>query len=42
MQPKQLLLTWIDAFNKADSEALSEIYHEDAINHQIANEPHTG
>ena len=38
MQPKQLLLKWIEAFNKADCEALSELYHEDAINHQVANE----
>ena len=29
-------------FNKADSKALSELYHEDAINHQVANEPVAG
>ena len=39
MQAKQVLLKWIEAFNKADSGALSELYHEDAINHQVANEP---
>lgn len=38
MQPKEVLLKWIDAFNKADCETLSELYHEDAINHQVANE----
>ncbi|HWI90221.1 MAG TPA: nuclear transport factor 2 family protein [Flavisolibacter sp.] len=38
MLPKEVLLKWIDAFNKADTEALSELYHEDAINHQVANE----
>ena len=42
MQPKQILLRWIEASNKADSEALSELYHEDAINHQVANEPVVG
>lgn len=39
MQPKYILLQWIEAFNKADCEALSMLYHEDAINHQVANEP---
>lgn len=39
MKQKQTLLAWIDAFNKADSIALSELYHEDAVNHQVANEP---
>lgn len=42
MQPKQILLKWIEAFNKADSGSLSELYHEDAINHQVANEPVAG
>jgi hypothetical protein len=42
MQAKELLLAWIDAFNQADSNALSELYHEDAINHQVANEPVEG
>lgn len=42
MQAKEVLLKWIDAFNKADCEALSELYHEDAINHQVANEPVQG
>ena len=39
MKPKELLLKWIDVFNKADVAALGELYHEDAINHQVANEP---
>jgi hypothetical protein len=42
MQAKELLLAWINAFNQADSHALSELYHEDAINHQVANEPVEG
>jgi len=39
MQPKEVLLKWIKTFNEADSNALSEFYHDDAINHQVANEP---
>lgn len=42
MQPKQLLLLWIEAFNRADCEALAELYHDDAINHQVANTPVKG
>lgn len=30
---------WITAFNKADAEALTNFYSDDAINHQVANEP---
>jgi hypothetical protein len=42
MQPKQLLLQWIDAFNRADVEALAALYAPGAINHQVANEPVVG
>jgi hypothetical protein len=42
MQPKEVLSKWINAFNKGDTEALAELYHEDAINHQVANEPVKG
>jgi hypothetical protein len=42
VRPKEVLSEWIDAFNKADSEALANLYHTDAINHQLANEPVEG
>ena len=42
MTPKQLIKTWVDLFNKADADALAEMYHDDAINHQVANEPVVG
>ncbi len=42
MSPKQLLSRWIDFFNKADAAGLAELYHDDAINHQVANEPVEG
>jgi hypothetical protein len=42
MRPKKLVESWVVAFNNADSEALAEFYHEDAINHQVANEPIVG
>ncbi|MCW3102692.1 MAG: steroid delta-isomerase [Bacteroidetes bacterium] len=42
MTPKQVLKAWLDAFNKADVETISGLYAEDAINHQVANEPVVG
>lgn len=42
MTPKDLILKWIDAFNRADVEAISALYAEDAVNHQVANDPVIG
>jgi len=42
MSPKDLLTIWIEAFNRADVEALCDLYADDAINHQVANEPVVG
>jgi len=42
MTPKEVLLQWIDAFNKADAEAISELYADRATNHQVVNEPVAG
>jgi len=42
MRPKDVVLKWIDAFNNADLEALASLYDDDAVNHQVANEPIKG
>ncbi|MCL2632011.1 MAG: nuclear transport factor 2 family protein [Coriobacteriia bacterium] len=42
MKPKDILLKWIDAFNTADVEAIVSLYDDDAVNHQVANEPVQG
>lgn len=42
MPPKEVLQEWINTFNNADSEALAKLYHDDAVNHQVANEPVKG
>lgn len=42
MTPKQVLEKWIDAFNKGDTEAISNLYADSATNHQVANEPVIG
>lgn len=42
MNPKNIVLQWVEAFNKADVELLSSLYSDDAINHQVANQPIEG
>ncbi len=42
MKPKELIEKWIEIFNEGNAEKIAELYHTDAINHQIANEPITG
>lgn len=42
MSPRQFVQTWVDAFNRADVDALAAMYAADAINHQVANKPVVG
>lgn len=42
MAPKEILQQWLEAFNKADVEAIVALYSDEAINHQVANEPVVG
>lgn len=42
MSPRDRVRAWVEAFNNADVEALAAMYSEDAINHQVANEPVVG
>jgi hypothetical protein len=42
MKPRELVLDWVQLFNDGKAEALANLYHEDAINHQVANEPVVG
>jgi hypothetical protein len=42
MTPKEVLEKWIQVFNQADAEQLAEFYAENAVNHQVANEPVVG
>ena len=41
-KPKDILMQWLDAFNSADIDKLSSLYDENAVNHQVANEPVIG
>lgn len=42
MQVKLLIQAWVDAFNRADADALAAFYTEDAVNHQVAESPVQG
>lgn len=42
MRAKDVVKTWVAAFNRADVAALADLYQQDAINHQVANEPVEG
>jgi limonene-1,2-epoxide hydrolase len=42
MTAKEIVRLWVDAFNKADADALSRLYHANAVNHQVVNDPVKG
>jgi limonene-1,2-epoxide hydrolase len=39
MEPGDVVHAWVEAFNRADVDALAALYEEDAINHQVAESP---
>jgi len=42
MRPKEVVEKWIKLFNEGDATGIAELYHLNAINHQVANEPIRG
>lgn len=42
LRPREVVCRWVDAFNGHDVEALAGLYHDGAVNHQVANEPVEG
>jgi len=42
MGPKEVVTRFVQAFNKADVVQLTNLYHEDAINHQVPEQPVAG
>lgn len=42
MRPKELIKKWLVTFGNKDVEALVSLYHDNATNHQVANEPVIG
>jgi SnoaL-like polyketide cyclase len=37
MRPKEILLIWVELFNRSDYKGLGELYDENCINHQTPN-----
>jgi uncharacterized protein (TIGR02246 family) len=42
MTPRQVVEAWVERFNAADVAGLAALYHEDAVNHQVVQEPVRG
>ncbi len=42
MNPKKTIERWVDAFNSNDADAICEFYSENAINHQVSENPVNG
>jgi len=42
MKPKDIILKWVETFNEGNAEKISEFYHDNAINHQVSNDPVIG
>lgn len=42
MTPRDVVEEWVRRFNAADADGLAELYHADAVNHQVTQEPVAG
>jgi len=42
MRPKETVFKFVEMFNNRDVQGLADLYHDDAVNHQLANEPVCG
>lgn len=42
MTPRQIVERWVERFNAEDAAGLAELYHEDAVNHQVTQDPIRG
>ncbi len=42
MKPKETVHKFVELFNKKDADGLADLYRDDAVNHQVANEPVIG
>ena len=42
LRPKEVVCKWVDAFNGHDVDAIVSLYHDNATNHQVTNEPVIG
>ena len=42
MRPREVVEKWVKLFNEGDAIGIAELYHLNAVNHQVANEPIEG
>jgi ketosteroid isomerase-like protein len=42
MEPRAVVRTWVELFNRGDAEGLAALYAEDAVNHQVPESPVAG
>jgi len=42
MTPRELVEEWVRRFNAGDAASIAELYHDDAVNHQVARDPVEG
>jgi ketosteroid isomerase-like protein len=42
MTPRQIVEEWVKRFNAGDADRLAELYHDDAVNHQVTQQPVEG
>jgi limonene-1,2-epoxide hydrolase len=42
MTPRQIVEEWVRRFNQGNATSIAELYDENAVNHQITQEPVTG
>jgi limonene-1,2-epoxide hydrolase len=42
MSPRQVVEEFVRRFNDRDATAVAELYHEDAVNHQVTQQPVEG
>jgi uncharacterized protein (TIGR02246 family) len=42
MTSRQVVEEWVRRFNSGDADRLAELYREDAVNHQVVQEPIAG
>lgn len=42
MKPKELINKWVEIFNQGNAAEIANLYHKDAINHQVTNKPVNG
>ena len=42
MEPREIVKNWVSAFNRADADEIADYYAEEAVNHQVVQDPVIG